>query len=114
MFAKQLLTVIFSQEDDPRGITIRDQMVVIFRPKTALILREKAERRVVIRATTLKECRTAHLRASKEAVKGNLKARILVNSQTQLCALIISFNFACSHLAMYSAIALCFNISGVY
>ena len=83
MFAKQLLTVIFSQEDDPRGITIRDQMVVTFRPKIALILREKAERRVFIRGTTPKACRTAHIRAPKEAVKGSLKARMLVNSQTQ-------------------------------
>ena len=83
MFAKQLLTVIFSQEDDPRGITIRDQMVVTFRPKTALILREKAERRVFIRGTAPKECRTAHIRAPKEEVKGSLKARMLVNSQTQ-------------------------------
>ena len=83
LFAKQLLTVIFSQEDDSRGITIRDQMVVTFRPKTALILREKAERRVFIRGIAPKECRTAHIRAPKEAVKGNLKARMLVNSQTQ-------------------------------
>ena len=72
--------MVFSQEDDPRGITTRGQTVVTSR--TALILREKAEKRVLIRGTP-KERRIAHIRAPKEAVKGNLKARMLVNSQTQ-------------------------------
>jgi hypothetical protein len=106
--------VIFSQEDDPRGITIRDQMVVTFRPKTALIQREKAEGRAVRRGAAPIERRTARIRATKEAVKGSLKAGMLVNSQAQLLALIISFSFICSHLAMCSAVALCFNIIGNY
>ena len=83
LFAKQILIVVLSQVDDPKGVTIRDRMVVTFRPKTALIQREKAERRAVIRGTAPKECRTARIRATKEAVKGSLKARMLVNSQTQ-------------------------------
>ena len=78
--------------DDLKGVTIRDLIVAIFRPKTALNQKVKA----------------------REAVKGSLKARMLVNSQTQLWALIISFSFTCSHLAMCSAVALCFNISGTY
>jgi hypothetical protein len=78
--------------DDPKGVTIRDLIVAIFRPKTALNQKVKA----------------------REAVKGSQKARMLVNSQTQLWALIISFSFTCSHLAMCSAVALCFNIIGIY
>ena len=36
LFAKQLLIVAFSQVDDLKEVTIRDQIVVTFRPKTAL------------------------------------------------------------------------------
>ena len=78
--------------DDLKEVTIRDQIVVTFRPKTALNQKVKA----------------------REAVKGSLKARMLVNSQTQLWALIISFSFTCSYLTMCSIVALCFNISGIY
>jgi len=114
LFAKQLLIVVFSQVDDLKEVTIRDQIVVTFRPKTALNQRVKAEKRAVRRGAAPIERRTARIRAIKEAVKGSLKARMLVNSQTQLWALIISFSFTCSYLTMCSAVALCFNISGIY
>jgi hypothetical protein len=100
--------------DDLKGVTIRDLIVAIFRPKTALNQKVKAERRAVRRGATPIERRTARVKATREAVKGSLKARMLVNSQTQLWALIISVSFTCSHLAMCSAVALCFNISGIY
>ena len=83
LFAKQILIVVLSQVDDPKGVKARDQMVVTFRPKTALIQKEKAERRAVRRGAAPIERRTARIRATREAVKGSLKARMLVNSQTQ-------------------------------
>ena len=76
LFAKQLLIVVFSQVDDLKEVTIRDQIVVTFRPKTALNQRVKAEKRAVRRGAAPIERRTARIRAIKEAVKGSLKASL--------------------------------------
>jgi hypothetical protein len=64
--------------DDLKGVTIRDQIVATFRPKTALNQKVKAERRAVRRGAPPIERRTARIRATREAVKGSPKARMLV------------------------------------
>ena len=41
----------FSQEDSPTGVTVREQMMVISRSETVLILKGKAEEMVITRVT---------------------------------------------------------------
>ena len=84
VFAKAITHCeLFSQEDSPTGVTIREQMMVISRSESVLILKEKAGEMVITGVTAPRKSRAALGRAKKGMEKEKLKARMLISGQTR-------------------------------
>ena len=66
---------VFSQEDSPTGVTSEEQMMVVSRSQTVLILKGNAGEMVITRVTAPRKGIAALVRAEKEANKDTAKGK---------------------------------------